>query len=241
MTRTFLTTFVLALALAGCQRTDPAMEVSAAPSEWVRTPELQTAERRGHQVIVTGQASPGARVLLSAPGRQTMAVGAGADGGFSISVPVALEDVLYEIGDQQGQDVVAAPGRLLIGQAQDAPVAILMPGGSARRLDRRLVVEAVDGDGAGLLLSGWIEPSAQVAIHWQTGSATSQAGADGRWTLTVPRETGGSTFETRGRRVAVPDLSGLQPGVLQRAGAGWALRWSIAPDRYQTTWLPDGG
>lgn len=193
-----------------------------------------------------GEASPGARVVLR--GGQDLAFAAGADeaGRFELHVGDLPGTVILTPEVQIGQFPAPGPERLLLVGEGPPLAALLIEGGASRRLSRGPVLDSVDGDGQGLMVSGRAKPGSQVTVS-ADGGAEIAAGADptGRWAAALPNLSdrpasilvGGARFSYPGPGQA--DGGGEAPGRIERSGEGWRVTRSLSASARQTSWFPD--
>lgn len=238
------------VAVAACS---PAAEPEAAQPTaqsvvegWTRPPMIRAVQRVPGGLIFTGQAEPGARVVLRSDSGPAHAAAADDRGRFEIRMTAPAGDLLLRPETQVGQDAAPAPERLLIVAGGRGPVAILRAGGATRRLDRAPALGAVDSDGRMWLLSGQAAATA-APIDLQAGSETGRVTPDasGRWSLVLTPSMGPDqirigqrTFIWPGEGAGGADVgdAGMR---IERAGAGWRVVWSGPAGGRQTTWLPD--
>lgn len=230
----------LAALLAACsgEPADPRTEAAETVAGWAAPPRVEAVTRTASGLTVSGQASPGARVVLR--GGDGLAFAASADdaGRFDIRMSAPAGDVLLTPETQTGQDAAPAPERLLIIAGGQGPMAMLAPGAPSRRLDGSGALGSVDSDGRMLALSGR-GPAGQPVRLSLNGRPAAMPTADsaGRWTAVVGPAGAG--------RIAVGEAAYDYPGAVEggagaaRAGAGWSIGWSIPAGGRQTTWLPD--
>ena len=214
---------------------------------WTRPPMIRSVQRMSGGLIFTGEAEPGARVVLRSDSGPAHAAAADDQGQFEIRMVAPAGDLLLRPETQVGQDASAAPERLLIVAGGRGPVAILRAGGATRRLDRAPALGAIDSDGRMRLVSGRTASGA-TAISLQAGGETGPVTPDatGRWSLLLTPSAGPDairigqrTFTWPGEGSAGPDVGNAGMRV-ERAGAGWRVVWSGPAGGRQTTWLPDG-
>lgn len=237
-----LPTLILPLALlAACSAEGPAP--ASTPGEpasgWATPPRVEAVTRTRGGLTVTGQASPGARVVLR--GADGMAFAASADdtGRFDIRMSAPAGDLLLTPETQTGQDAAPAPEQLLIVAGGQGPIAMLAPGAASRRLDRTGMLGAVDSDGRMLALSGRAPAGEGVRITLDgRPSAAPAADGDGRWSAIVGPSTGAARLGVGAESYDYPG-PGEATARAMRAGAGWRLAWPVPAGGRQSTWLPD--
>lgn len=232
----------LCLALAACSG-PPAEETRAAEPAggdgWTRTPDILAVRRTSGGLVFTGRAEPGARVVLRG-GSGAYAAAADDEGRFEIRIAAPDEPLLLRPETQVGQDAAESPDRLLILDGGRGPVAVLRPGGPARRLDAAPALGAVDSDGRSVLVSGaTATPDRPVAVSAGAAAARVGPGPDGRWSVLLPAAAG-DVFRVDGATFVWPGPGQGATGELQveRAGDGWRIGWNGPGGARQWSWLP---
>ena len=237
-----------ALALAGCNAPVERSQHEEERQEggWTASPHISAVERQGSGLLVRGEASPGARVVLR--GDQDVAFAAGADqaGRFELPVGALPAAVLLTPEVRVGQFSTSGPERLLL-VGGDAPggtvvAALLVEGGASRRLSVAPALDSVDGDGQGLVVAGRAGPDAAVAVSVDGGPPIAvTADAEGRWTTALPNVGDRVARITVGSAEFVypgPAARGAAAGV-ERSGDGWRYTRMLSPSARQTSWFPD--
>lgn len=234
----------LATVLAGCSpapagNTD---ETPRAPGDWARPPLIERVSRQGDELLVSGVAEPGGRVVLRSETGSAYAASADANGRFEIHVAAKAGHLLLRPETQVGQDAAPSPDRLLILAGGDGPMALLRFGGPARRLDAAPALGAVDSDGRMRLASGvTAEGTAQVDVISDGQTLRVTPGSDGRWSLMLPMTSAPDGIEVAGRIFAWPgEAPGGESLSVEQGAAGWRVGWSGAGGGRQSTWLPVG-
>lgn len=236
---------VLCAASVACSPPAPAAsEETRAPAAvggWTRPPMIRSVRRVPGGLVFSGQAEPGARVVLRSESGPAHATAADDQGRFEIRMTAPAGDLLLRPETQVGQDAAPAPERLLIVAGGRGPVAILRAGAATRRLDRAPALGAVDSDGRMRLASGLSAPAGEpldVSAGGEGGAVKSDAA--GRWSLVLGPSTGPDEIRVGGRAFTWPGEGGGEGTRVERAGAGWRVVWSGPAGGRQTTWLPDG-
>lgn len=219
--------------------------VPAAAGAWTRPPMIRSVRRIPGGLVFSGQAEPGARVVLRSDSGPAHAAAADDQGRFEIRVIAPAGDLLLRPETQVGQDAAAAPERLLIVAGGRGPVAILRAGGATRRLDRAPALGAVDSDGRMRLASGG-GAAAGAPIDLQAGGESGRVTPDasGRWSLALTPSAGPDEIRVGGRAFIWPGEGAGEAAAgtrVERAGAGWRVVWRGPAGGRQTTWLPDAG
>jgi hypothetical protein len=234
----------VAASLAGGCSAPPAREAQAetAPATgWTRPPAILSVRRGPATLIFSGEAEPGARVVLRNDAGVAYAAAADGEGRFEIRMTAPQGALLLRPETQVGQDAAASPDRLLILEGGRGPIAVLRTGGSTRRLDAAPALGAVDSDGEGALASGrTAEPGAAVSIDAGGEAARVTSDASGRWSVVLGPMGSAGAIRVGEAAFAWPgpgaDKGGLQ---VERAGAGWRVGWSGPAGARQWTWMPD--
>lgn len=212
----------------------------AAEGDWMATPRITsvTSQSSGG-VLVRGEAAPGARVILSGGGGAVMAAGSDARGRFELHVGASALGQILTPEIQIGQATTPGPQRLFLADEGGPLAALLTDGGPSLRLTQGPALDALDGDGRGLIASGRAAPGQKVVVRAGGGAAETVADARGRWNAVVP---------VVGDRAAEVDVDGRvfrYPGPsapaeqVERAGGGWRTTRALSGEARQTTWFPD--
>lgn len=220
-------------------------EAGAGPGEaeggdWMATPRITsvTSQSSGG-VLVRGEAAPGARVILSGGDGAVMAAGSDARGRFELHVGASAFGQVLTPEIQIGQSTTPGPQRLFLAGEGGALAALLIDGGPSLRLTPGPALDALDGDGRGLIASGRAEPGQKVVVRAGGGTAEAVADARGRWIAVVPmvgdRAVG---VQVDGRVFRYPG-PGTPADEAERAGGGWRTTRALSSAARQTTWFPD--
>ena len=234
----------VALALGGCGAPveRAASDEARQDGGWTAVPRIRAVERQGAGLIVRGDASPGARVVLRGDQDQAFAAGADAAGHFELLVGAVPAAMLLTPEVQVGQFPGAGPEQLVLA-GDDAPLAALLTdGGASRRLSVGPALDSVDGDGRGLLAAGRAAPGARVSVSAEGGATVDVvADAGGRWIAALPGVGDRAATITVGAAAfAYPGPAPSEElGRIQRAGDGWRLARPLSSTARQTTWFPD--
>lgn len=213
---------------------------NAAAAGWTRPPAIQSVQRAAGSLIFTGEAEPGARVVLRSDSGAAYAAAADGRGRFEIRMTAPAGDLWLRPETQVGQDAAPSPDRLLIVGGGRGPIAILRTGGPTRRLDQAPALGAVDSDGRMRLASGRAAGTAPVLVQAAGESVRVTPDAEGRWSLMLRPSDAQDEIQAGGGRFAWPGEAG--PGAaprVERAGQGWRVAWTGAAGARQSTWLPD--
>lgn len=231
----------LGLAVIGCgaPRQLPEEPKQADQENWAAAPHIDRVTVASSGVVVSGQAPPGARVILSNALGEAMAAGADSHGRFELPVRrEALGHVLTpEI--QIGQTPTPGPERLFLAGDGALVAALLIDGGPSRRLTDGPALDAVDGDGRALLASGRAKPGQRVEVKSEGETAVAVADEAGLWTAPLSRVSDRAVqIEVAGERYAYPG-PGPATGRAERAGQGWRVTRALSDAARQTSWFPD--
>jgi hypothetical protein len=235
---------VAALAgLGGCmpEAERPARDAAGNATGWTQPPQIISVRRAQSSLIFSGQAEPGARVVLRNDEGAAYAAAADPDGRFEIRMAMPSGALLLRPETQMGQDAAGSPDRLLIINGGRGPIAILRAGGPTRRLDAAPALGAVDSDAQSLLASGLTAaPGQAVSVSAGADTLEVQAGQGGRWSVLLGSIAPGSTVRVGGRGFVWPGPGAPGPGLqVERAGEGWRIGWTGSRGARQWTWLPD--
>lgn len=244
------TGLALALLVAGCggdenssREAVAAAQVASAGSGWIMPPSVTGLRRDGAELVVSGQADPGGRVVLRTPAGQAYAAVADAEGQFEVRL-TAVDGLVLTPEAQLGQDTVPAPGRLIVLDAARGSAVILSPGGASRRLGEAPPLSSVDHDGRAVILSGRASPGTNVRVEVPgRGPIQVQADSTGQWRVGFD---GSPPADVRieGQDFAIPPLSvdrndATAPDISRdEREDGFVLRWQAPDGAPQTSWLP---
>lgn len=220
------------------QRPEPAAR--AAPA-WSRPPVILSVRMEGTNLIFTGAADPGARVVLRSGSGAAHAAAADDQGRFEIRMAAPQDDQLLSPEIQVGQDTAPAPDRLLILAGGRGPIAVLRAGGPTRRLDDAPTLGAIDSDGRARLASGR-SPTPKVPVEIVAGGQTLRVTPDaaGRWNAMLGQAGDSGEVRVDGRTYIWPGAGAAGTELhVERAGQGWRVGWSGPANARQITWLPD--
>jgi len=242
-----------ALVLAGCGGDDAGplnapgsvtgAQVAGAGSGWIMPPSVTGLRDDGAELVVSGVADPGGRVVLRTPTGRAYAAVADATGAFEVRL-VAANGLVLTPEAQLGQETVPAPERLMILDAARGSAVLLSPGGSSRRLGEGPLLSSVDHDGRAVILSGRATPGSNVRVEVPgRGPIQIRADTSGDWQIGLE---GPPPPEARveGQIFAIPALSiatGDSPSsVISRVERedGFLLQWKAPDGAPQTSWLP---
>lgn len=234
------TVVALSIVASGCadQGESPARPVDDPDgSAWAQPPHVETAVRDGADVVVRGRAGPDARVVLRGPDGAAVAVAADKAGRFELRVPTGPGDIRLTPEVQIGEDAAPSPETLLLVRGGAGPLLLIAAGQPTRRLDGRGVLDAVDADGAAVILSGRTAGDPPT-VTINGARVVARVDAAGVWRATA-QGGGASTIDIDGIRFAFPGLGSQSDFIPVRAGEGWRLTWPTGSGGRQTTWLPD--
>jgi hypothetical protein len=240
ITATVVLAATLVAAAAGCSKQgDSAAKAVDAPaaSVWVQPPHVEAAMRDGAGVVVRGRAGPDARVVLRGADGAAVAVAADAAGRFELRVPAGTGDIRLTPEVQVGEDAAPSPETLVLVQAGRGPLFLIASGEPTRRLDGRGALDAVDSDGAAVILSGRTAGGPPNVLIDGARTVVMQ-GTAGAWRATAPGG-GAVVIEVDGVRFAFPGFGSQSDFTPVRAGDGWRLTWPTGTSGRQTVWLPD--
>jgi len=229
-------------AAASCGRDPQGSAVAGLEAAgWVKAPVIDSAKRATAGLMVSGQASPGSRIVIKGDRGTAFAVGTGEDGRFDLLVPSPQTDTLYVVEVQAGEDAVPAAARLLVAGDPAGPVALISPGSPTKRLDPGAGLDVVDSDRRTRVASGRAAAGQRVAIVIDGGEViTVTANETGRWSLNLgPIRSPASTITVDGLTHVFPGESGPDAPIdrLMPAGGGTILRWRLSDTAEQNSWF----
>lgn len=228
--------------LGGCmpEPERPARDAAGNATGWTQPPQILGVRRAQATLIFSGEAEPGARVVLRNDEGAAYAAAADPDGRFEIRMAAPSGALLLRPETQMGQDAAVSPDRLLIIDGGRGPIAILRSGGPTRRLDAAPVLGAVDSDAQSLLASGHSRtPARPIAVSAGADDLRVAAGQGGRWSVLLGGIPAGGTVRVDDQSFVWPGPGATTPGLLvERAGEGWRVGWTGARGARQWTWLP---
>ncbi len=238
------------VAACGSQETGPAAaggdvadaQVAGEGSGWIMPPSVTGLRRDGTELVVSGEADPGGRVVLRTPAGRAYAAVADAQGLFEVRL-TAVDGLVLAPEAQLGQESVPAPGRMVILDAARGSAVLLSPGGTSRRLGEGPVLSSVDHDGRAVILSGHAAPGANVRVEVPgRGPIQVQADAAGQWRIGMDGSPP-SEVRVEGQVFAVPALSvggGDNASAITRVERkdGVLLKWQAPDGAPQASWLP---
>lgn len=229
--------------LGGCmpEPERPTHDAAGNATGWTQPPRIDAVRHAQATLIFSGEAEPGARVVLRNDEGAAYAAAADPDGRFEIRMAIPSGSLLLRPETQVGQDAAASPDRLLILDGGRGPIAVLRSGGPSRRLDAAPVLGAIDSDDQSLLASGRTgAPGQAVAVSAGADALQVESGQGGRWSVVLGAiaangvvRVGEAAFVWPG-----PGASGADFQV-ERAGQGWRIGWTGSRGARQWTWLPD--
>lgn len=229
-----------ALGLAGCeQAVEQIVPSGSGDAGWLVPPTIDSVEWLGSGVSVSGTTVPQGRVVFSADGGRSYAVAAGADGRYTVVLDVAAPGALLLPRLYSDQGAATAAGVLFVTADENPVAAVLVPGEGTVRLGVSGTLEAVDGDGETLIISGQAESEVRSTINVDGRVIPVEADADGRWAVVVPSGDGPGNILVADRMFAYPGTYAAgREALIAYVGDGWLVRRKFADGAVQTTWLP---
>lgn len=241
----FAAAALTAIMLSGCtpEPEQQTRDAAGNTTGWTQPPQILAVQQADASLIFSGQAEPGARVVLRNDQGAAFAAAADSEGRFEIRMATPRGPLLLRPETQVGQDAAISPDRLLIVDGGTGPIAILRSGGSTRRLDNAPALGAIDSDSQSLLASGRAPAQGQ-SVSVSVGGDQLQvlSGASGRWSVLLGPVAQGSVvrvgdeaFEWPGPGDSTADLH------VERSGEGWRVGWNGVRGARQWSWLPTSG
>jgi hypothetical protein len=218
-------------------------QVAGAGAGWIMPPSVTGLRRDGTELVVSGQADPGGRVVLRTPAGRAYAAVADSGGVFEVRL-TAVDGLVLTPEAQLGQETVPAPGRLVILDATQGAAVLLSPGGISRRLGDGPALSSVDHDGRAVILSGRATSGQDVRVDVPgRGLIQVQADASGHWRIGLDGSPP-SEVRVEGQVFAIPALSLAgsdgTPATIVRLERedGFLLGWQAPDGAGQISWLP---
>ncbi|WP_306003999.1 hypothetical protein [Brevundimonas sp. C43] len=240
MKRRMMVACVAVLAAAACSDQQGGVAGPTGADEaspWVRPPQIDGVMRDGGVLVLRGGAGPNARVVLRAPDTAAVATTADGAGRFELRLPPLSGDVRFTPEVQVGEDAAVSPETLVVIQGGSDPVALIAAGQPTVRLDGGEGLDAVDSDGATLMVSGRTSGAAP-SVNINGADMSPTAIGRGRWRAVIG-QSGAAKITVNGKSFDYPGAGEAAGFVVERAGAGWRITWPVEPAGRQTTWLPD--
>jgi hypothetical protein len=231
----------LGLVAAGCGAPSSVQEepTETEQESWAAAPHIDRVTTQRSGFLISGQAPPGSRVVLSSAVGAAMAAGADARGRFEL--PVGAEAVGYVLTPeiQIGQTPVPGAERLLLAGEGAVVGALLIDGGASRRLTEGPSLDAVDGDGRGLLLSGRSDPGRRIEVRSEGETVVAVADEAGFWVAPLSRVSDREAHIEVGDDRYIYPGPGPATGRAERAAQGWRVTRVLSGAARQTSWFPD--
>lgn len=222
----------------------------AAETRYLPAPAVAEAVPAEGGVRLSGQAAPGAKVMLGTPTGETLSAVADGEGRWTVLAPTPGEVVLYGLFMLDGQRKVNAEGYLLL--TPDGRAAELRSGGGARVLAAgsrppRILAIDFDRDG-GAVVSGIGTPRADLGLRIdRNAGGTAMVSEEGRFSIVLvrPLPQGEHEFEVSGEGgedsvtvgIRRPDPLGEAVYRATPVGGGWRIDWRTPGGGVQTTLL----
>lgn len=240
-----MTAAAISLSLSACtpapqHQAEDDLAAEDAARGWSRTPSIDQVRRDGGDLVFSGVAEGGARVILRNDADAAFAAVADSEGRFEIRMAAPHSDLWLRPETQMGQTAAVSPDLLVIIAGGQGPVILLRPGAATRRLAGGPALGAVDSDGRIRRLSGRVTPgSPGLEIMVDGVGLMVMPDSEGRWNAVTAPDTGFQTVTVEGRSFIWPgDGASSARRSIERAGDGWRIHWPL-DGGYQTVWLPD--
>lgn len=224
----------------------------AAETRYLPAPAVTEAVPAADGVRLSGQAAPGAKVMLGTPTGETLSAVADDKGRWAVVAPTPDAVVLYGLFMLDSQRKVNAEGYLVL--TPDGRAAELRSGGGARVLavgsrPPRILAIDFDHDG-GAVVSGVGTPGADLGLRVDhNAGGTALVSGEGRFSVVLirPLPQGEHEFEVAGEGgedsvvVATRRAEPLGEAVFRATpvGRGWRIDWRTPGGGVQTTLLTD--
>ncbi|MEW6017375.1 MAG: carboxypeptidase-like regulatory domain-containing protein [Pseudomonadota bacterium] len=242
---------LLALAgsvLAACGP-DPAAPPGGAGREaqieanYVDPPRIAEVARAGGDLVLGGEAAPGAQVRLATPQGESQLTRADDDGAWRMTFAAPAQPQIYGLSMSLGERRVQAEGYQLL--LPDGRLVRLHGGAGAWLVDGRQEprITAFDFDEeGGAIVTGQAPPEAAftVRIDGRPVSTNGRADASGRFTLPfgAPVPPGRHRIEIQGEGFA---LTGIVDATPAAPPQGAAFQATMTPLGLRIDWLTPGG
>lgn len=239
-----MTAATISLVLSACSPAPQQVQDATPPEDaargWSRTPQIDQVRRDGADLVFSGVAEGGARVVLRNDADAAFAAVADSEGKFEIRMAAPHGDLWLRPETQMGQTAAVSPDLLVIIAGGQGPIVLLRPGAATRRLAGGPALGAIDSDGRIRRLSGLAAPgSPGLEIFIDGAPLMVMPDREGRWNAVTAPETGLATVVIEGRTFTWPgDGAGAEGRLIERAGDGWRIYWPL-DGGHQTIWLPD--
>lgn len=233
----------ISLGLSACSPPTQQAQDAAPPEDaargWSRTPQIDQVRRDGGELVFSGVAEGGARVVLRNDAAAFAAV-ADSEGRFEIHMAAPRGDLWLRPETQTGQTSAVSPDLLVIIEGGQGPIVLLRPGAATRRLAGGPALSAVDSDGRIRRLSGRAAPgSPGLEIAVDGAPLMVMPDSEGRWNAVTAPDAAFQTVTVAGQVFTWPGEGAISTGrSVERAGGGWRIYWPL-DGGHQTVWLPD--
>ena len=234
------TAFVVVCAsviLAACSPDDrPAPRpADVEQSAWMVPPRFDGVDFSGDGVVVSGQAEPNRRVVLTDQTGRAAAASADAQGAVTVRLPGRPGLSLWRIDMATGAEE-ARTGQWLAVSTTDRTAVVLRAGASARPVGPAGLLATADYDGGGLLVAGRASPGQQVQVVLDEGPVrTAVADENGWYEARFPAVAPGA------RRLRAQSGATLHEVPLVLAAPSGALDFAREPGGLRIDWSPPGG
>lgn len=225
-------------ALSACKPANQTkIDQSISGAEWVRPPSLENATWSGNSIRLDGEAEPNGRVVLADPGGRVYAVNAKPNGSFEIELNVPDQGLYLKPRSQVGQEFIDGQGLVFL-KPGEHPVAVTLTDGEASyRLAHNNALEAVDSDGAMLIVSGHASTTAIPKLLVNGQPMPVELDGRGHWAVVLPAGTGAALIQLDDKAYHYPGLGAVESGV-EFVSDGWRITRKIGDKAVQSTWLP---
>jgi len=225
-------------ALSACKPADQtAIDQGIASTEWVRPPSLDNAIWNGNEIRLAGAAEPNGRVVLAGMNGRVYAANAKPDGSFEIELNVPDQGLYLKPRSQIGQEFIDGHGLVFL-KAGEHPVAVTLTDGEASyRLAHNSALEAVDSDGAMMIVSGHAPTTSVPRLLVDSRVMPVELDSSGHWAVILPAGKGPSVIKLGERTYHYPGLGAVESGI-DFVSDGWRITRKIGDKAVQSTWLP---
>ena len=214
----------------------PSTEASSA-ALWQKSPTLVSAQWNGDIATLTGRAEPGGRVVLSDGESRNHAATADEEGRFEIEVQVPPSGIYLRGRSQIGQDFVDGRGLIYLQSGPRPLAAVVMNGEASYSLMPQGGVEAVDSDGAVVVISGRSDRKQPPVITVDGARVSAVPDQTGRWAIMMNGGRAPMRITVNGQVYDYPGIRSAESNAALSAD-GWQITRNLGGKAVQSTWFP---
>ncbi|MEG1453856.1 hypothetical protein [Brevundimonas sp.] len=159
------------------------------------------------------------------------------DGSFEIELNVPDQGLYLKPRAQVGQEFIDGHGLIFL-KPGEHPVAVTLTDGEASyRLAHNSALEAVDSDGAMLIVSGHSPTTAVPSLLVDGQTMPVELDSRGHWAVILPAGKGPTVINLDERVYNYPGFGTVESGI-EFVADGWRITRKIGDKAVQSTWLP---